>query len=555
MKYLFTAFLLIVLSLTVQAQNIYEYVWSMNQMPFQQAQKSSEMAMVKAGFDTDNDGKGEFICAYTDLDSNYIMMYEANGNDTYDLVWYWLYPVPANSFAGITVGDMDDDGVPEIITTMPSTTVNEPNPPRLWIFEWNGVQGENKYGVYGAGDMAEPTISWNFNVDDNTDFRPYSLIVEDIDNDGTSELIVGSRQGTRGREVLIASLVGEFGGFASFDIEYNLQGLSGGSLYSVTTGDLDNDGNREVHALIWNYLTFHVIECTGPDTYELKNSLETIMQSTSVDYGAVDGVVCTDIDGNGKNELFIAGTEVTNTVFVVSDVDDVSTLTADDFKVLMEVPVNALGKLRSMQVFDFDNDGNMSLAVAGETNGQLYDIEYDGDGDPALAENWVVNVAFDIFQYSGFDPAANPTISPRLFYASPAADMDGDGENEFVTVNYRSTFDVWPGDGYIFMVEHRTPNSVADDNKLNPDEFGLSQNYPNPFNPTTNISYNIPEAGFVTLRVYDVLGNLVSEVIDGYKEAGIHRAEFNASNLSSGAYFYRIEYNGQSLTKKLLLMK
>jgi hypothetical protein len=554
MKQLLTLSMMLLLALNLLAQNEYNYVWSLHQKPFQMPEVGSEMAMVKAGFDTDNDGKGEFICSYTDLDTNFVMMYEANGDNNYELVWYWAIPVPINSFAPFVVGDLDNNGIVEITVCAASRTDPNPNPSRLWVFEWSGVQGENKYGNYSNGPM-QPSAEWNFNLEPSIDFRPYSLIIEDIDNDGQNELIVGVRQGGRGREVLVISVVGNFDGFGSFDIEYNLQGLTGGSLYSVSTGDLDNDGKKEIHALIWNYLTLHIIESTGPNQFELVKSLDTLYKFTGVDYGAVDGVVVTDIDGDGKNEMYIAGTEPTNTIFVISNITDVANITPADVKVLMTLPVKAGGKLRSMQVLDMDGDGRKSLMIAGETNGQLFDVEYKGTGDPALAESWDVKVAFDIYTHSGIDPTATPTITPRLFYAYPALDMDGDGKSEFICVNYSSDFAVWSGDGYLWMVENQTAVGINDEVNANPNSFVLVQNYPNPFNPSTSIEYYIPETGIVTLSVYDLLGNLVTELHNGIQSSGTHSVVFNAEKLSSGTYFYRLNYNGKSVSKKLLLLK
>ena len=194
--------------------------------PFQEPNTGSEMAIVKAGFDTDEDGWGEFICAYTDLDSNFVLMYEASADDVYDLVWWWKYPVDANTFAGIAVGDLDMNGTVEIITSMPAVAgaAGDANPPRLWVFEWSGVQGENRYGDYSTGSP-EPHASWNFDVDDNIDIRPYSLLVEDVDSDGENELIVGIRAGTNGREVIVASVSGEFGLLFNWVVEYRLQGF------------------------------------------------------------------------------------------------------------------------------------------------------------------------------------------------------------------------------------------------------------------------------------------------------------------------------------------
>jgi len=88
-----------------------------------------------------------------------------------------------------------------------------------------------------------------------------------------------------------------------------------------------------------------------------------------------------------------------------------------------------------------------------------------------------------------------------------------------------------------------------------PNRFSLSQNYPNPFNPLTVISYQLPVNTLVTLKVYDILGRLVTTLVEGRQTAGTHSVTFNASNLSSGVYFYRLTAGSYVLTKKLMLLK
>jgi len=98
-----------------------------------------------------------------------------------------------------------------------------------------------------------------------------------------------------------------------------------------------------------------------------------------------------------------------------------------------------------------------------------------------------------------------------------------------------------------------------------PIKFELSQNYPNPFNPSTTISFNLPKSGVATLKVYNIMGEEIKTLVEGYKEAGIYEVEFsaiggsasggNASALASGMYLYRLSTNGFTETKKLLLLK
>ncbi|MEM8486341.1 MAG: T9SS type A sorting domain-containing protein, partial [Bacteroidota bacterium] len=88
-----------------------------------------------------------------------------------------------------------------------------------------------------------------------------------------------------------------------------------------------------------------------------------------------------------------------------------------------------------------------------------------------------------------------------------------------------------------------------------PEEYALTQNYPNPFNPTTTIPFSLPEAGHVTLKVYDMLGRLVDTLVDREMNAGYHNAAFNARSYPSGAYIYRLEVNNFASVKKMMLVK
>lgn len=88
-----------------------------------------------------------------------------------------------------------------------------------------------------------------------------------------------------------------------------------------------------------------------------------------------------------------------------------------------------------------------------------------------------------------------------------------------------------------------------------PTEFVLSQNYPNPFNPTTVISFTLPKESDVKLTVFNSLGQEVAELVNGYMTSGVKNVEFNAAKLTSGIYFYKLETQSFSETKKMLLMK
>jgi hypothetical protein len=88
-----------------------------------------------------------------------------------------------------------------------------------------------------------------------------------------------------------------------------------------------------------------------------------------------------------------------------------------------------------------------------------------------------------------------------------------------------------------------------------PAQYALHQNYPNPFNPTTEIEYSVPRAGYVSLKVYNVLGQEVATLFSGLRNAGTYQATFDAGRFASGVYFYRLQAGGLTITKKMVLMK
>ena len=88
-----------------------------------------------------------------------------------------------------------------------------------------------------------------------------------------------------------------------------------------------------------------------------------------------------------------------------------------------------------------------------------------------------------------------------------------------------------------------------------PEGYYLYGNYPNPFNPSTTIKFTIPEKGFVTLSVYDILGKEVSTLVSSQKNQGTYEIRFDASGLASGLYFYKITVNNFTAVKKMILIK
>ena len=139
---------------------------------------------------------------------------------------------------------------------------------------------------------------------------------------------------------------------------------------------------------------------------------------------------------------------------------------------------------------------------------------------------WPINTIEDL-SYSTTDPAYTGGIN-----GLPIGDLNWfpDKKNEWIT--------------------------GVEENRSNiPTEYSLSQNYPNPFNPTTNIQFSLPEKGLVTLKVFNILGQEVAQLVNQELNAGVHKVDFNASQLTSGIYFYTLESGNFVQTNKMMLLK
>ncbi|MCX6149142.1 MAG: T9SS type A sorting domain-containing protein [Ignavibacteriales bacterium] len=138
------------------------------------------------------------------------------------------------------------------------------------------------------------------------------------------------------------------------------------------------------------------------------------------------------------------------------------------------------------------------------------------------------------------------------------------GSNNNESLNQTHFFDLYPWETNVYAMDFfgkMGENRIIFDNIEEPctaiisDNFQLSQNYPNPFNPTTKIRYTLPSSGYVTLKVFDVLGKEVATLVKEEKPAGEYIAEFNASVLSSGIYFYQLKAGSFIQTKKMIVLR
>jgi len=142
-------------------------------------------------------------------------------------------------------------------------------------------------------------------------------------------------------------------------------------------------------------------------------------------------------------------------------------------------------------------------------------------------------------------------------------DIDNNPEptwpRDIIGVGIQNTSSTPPDDGYKllprFYNDFLLPSDVILSENSAPVDFALHQNFPNPYNPATTITYNLPIKSQVDLFIYNTLGESIKHLVSEEKKAGQHSVEFNAENLSSGIYFYRLQSGSFVETKKMILMK
>jgi hypothetical protein len=120
--------------------------------------------------------------------------------------------------------------------------------------------------------------------------------------------------------------------------------------------------------------------------------------------------------------------------------------------------------------------------------------------------------------------------------------------------NFNWKYDGVPQDNFQWTFYTGRVSSISDD-PTQPDEYLLIQNYPNPFNSSTVFGYEIPQEGFVIIKIFDALGREITSLVNQYQKPGNYNVEFNATNLSSGMYIYQLTVNNFRSTKKMMLIR
>lgn len=501
---------------------------------------------VVAGLDLDKDGKPEIYAVNSNAIDEppsqltpRIYKYELN-NNKWEMVWSAEIPdIKQNTWPALTYGDLDKDGKGEIIFA-PANWVDaeHPNPDRVFVYE--AREGSDSMGVDIFGSSA-PNAKFKIAATDNSDIRPMKWFVEDYDGDGTPELMFCDR----------SSKTGALGfGILSVDkIPDNADGSEKWTIEASGPSSLTDFPAAIYYDIAWLNNVLYLWDSAGNIVsvkYNTDKTWKLVAKQTTVGgaTGSFKTAQVADIDNDGTKEIIFGGWS-DGKAYLCKQLNDtlVATVVAD-YSQLGVTRLNGGGK------GDLDKDGKIDF-VFGSRNTTATKVF-----DAVVRLQYVSGKSDDPKSYT-------PTIIDSLIHPNTGqldivtvGDVDKDSVDEAVySSGYpRGTLD-FPNIPLVIL-KYQSPSGVQKENSRIPANFFLAQNFPNPFNPSTTIRFGLPGEAVVTLRIFNILGQEVATLLNSEQmSAGSYNVDFNASKLTSGTYIYQLNYNNQTVTKKMLLMK
>jgi hypothetical protein len=422
----------------------------------------------------------------------------------------------------VFAADLDgDDDIDLAVTLYSRVAILLNNGDGTFLRPVNYVSGNMPYAIFGGdldGDGDIDLVNTNL-VNDyisvlinngNATFQqavtypvgsmPTAIAVADFDGDNDSDLAVSNLNSSSFTYL-------ENNGDGSFraGLTYGLPGLPN----MIISDDFDNDDDDDL------------IVAVGSGISILQNDGNGVFQHFAYIYNGTwsQSVCAADFDNDGDNEIASIAGSNPGTVSIFKYRSD-----EDSFRLSNSYTVGNYPN--SIVASDLNNDGHIDLAATNMYNHNFSVLINNGDGT--------------------FRPAFNIGVSSYPTWIA-AADFDGDSDNDLVVVNTTP---------YVNVLINRTIHtSIINDEGNIPIKFHLSQNYPNPFNAQTKIAYSLTQPGQVSIDIYDILGRKVTRLTEGDQEAGNHEIIWDASDVVSGIYFYRLTAGDYSEAKQMILLK
>jgi len=400
----------------------------------------------------------------------------------------------------IGIADFDGDGDQDIIFVSEDDQTNE-----FYLNDGRGVFTDSSSRIPVTGTSN-------------------AVLAIDINNDSIPDIVIGNA----GQNVILIN-----NGNAFFTDETALRFPAN---FNVTQdlewGDIDGDGDNDLLEGNENGNRILINDGSGFFTDETITRLPLLVsgeETREVDLGDVDND--DDLDIYFANVTFTQSFPSQNRLLINDGSGFFTDVTSSN------LPINQQNTVDG-DFMDVDLDGNLDILTAQAFDGTYQVLLNDSTGTFTIQTD---KIYFPLPQGSGVDVEA--------------ADFNNDGLVDIYLCGFQHT-------DYLYLAEGNVTSIDESKSELQPEQFELFQNYPNPFNPVTSIQYAVSSRQFITLKVYDVLGNEITTLVNEEKLPGTYEVEFNSHSglsgirkLSSGMYFYTLNAGNYSETKKMILLK
>jgi hypothetical protein len=495
----------------------------------------------------------------------------ANTNAQFDSLIFQKYLYPYK-YGVVALGDQDSDGCDDIL-----------------IYDCN----ENRVSIFFGGSPMDTIPEFEFYT------VKRSIIALDVNNDQKKDIIVTDRT------VKIYFGGNQLDTIPDIEFHHPVSGQSGWGAFTNVINDFNGDGYNELIIYDPNYPFYgfqqygiFFIYTTNPQLDTIP--IATIKGDTLTNEWLINSAGFTtsgDLDGDGLTDIAIRGwkTDLSdefikfykgnsgwNTEPFVTYYKNEHTFDPTRFKIIEDINGDGKDDILISSYGSFypyyyhnsilhgsipidtipdiglntqNNSIQNNIVLPGDVNGDTYEdlLAVTTFGGPEQARLWV-----------GGNPM--PEL-PKQYYGgtyegygrliAKVGDVNGDGLDDICVGQSINPGACISGFALIFAGDtlFQQPVSVEKDFNTVPEGFYLYEPYPNPFNPLTSIKYAIGSRQFVNIKVYDISGKEIATLVNEEKARGSYDIEFDATNLSSGIYFYRLQAGSFVETKKMVLMK
>jgi hypothetical protein len=375
---------------------------------------------VVSGLDFDNDGLLEIYAANTEWDSYdlpgkdkvpRLYKYEQDGNGGWDQVWFTSLPIPTqNSWAALASADLDNDGKGEIVWgPVNRTNALNLNPTRIAVYETPG-DGSDIMGVSNGDGTYRPNAQWTITDVNEANIRPFRWLINDIDNDGTDEIVTGLRGGDqRGAIYSVDDVPDAADSTETWTLEW--EGL--GALTHYDLAIIDNS----IYYIRDNGDVTKVTYDAVGDSFIVGTPQTRLVGNGTTDGGSWKSAATIDANNDAQEEIIVASWDSgSRNVYLLQESGDTLTST------VINSPPSTSNRLYGGAAGDLDNDGNVDFVFGtreSTPNAIIHRLEYQG-GAIDDANNWVLsNIDFEVSEAQQYDIVT-------------MADLDADGEDEVV---------------------------------------------------------------------------------------------------------------------------